>query len=200
MLKRFVKTVFTALLAVVFDSAFAAPILSIQPSELTVQSGQTFTLDVAISDVADLYAFEFSLGFNSALLAVNAINEGHFLATGGSTFFIEGEIDNATGAILWTANALFGEVLGVDGGGTLAQVSFTALAEGISSISLFGVTLLDSAFSGMDFTIQNGSVAIEDSTDPGGGGAVVPEPSLLPAIILCGGLFWFYRKRDARIE
>ena len=47
------------------------PVLSIEPStKAGVTVGDTFTLDIAISDVTDLFAYEFALGFNP--LAPNA--------------------------------------------------------------------------------------------------------------------------------
>jgi general secretion pathway protein D len=153
-------------------SVFADPIVSIDPSSLDVTAGQAFTVDVSISSVIDLFAFQFDLGFDPTILSAAGIGEGGFLSGGGSTFFIPGTIDNTAGTIDFTANSLLGAISGVDGSGILATASFTGLAQGVSPINLFNVTLLDSSLSGIDVTTQAGSVNVAP-------GAAVPEPSTL---------------------
>lgn len=151
--------------------AAAAPILVIEPATKNVVAGDTFSLDISISDVVDLYAFEFDLGFDPTVFGATSITEGAFLSTAGATFFIPGAIDNAAGNISFTANTLIGALPGVSGDGVLATVLFSAVGAGTSPVNLFGVTLLDSSLSGIATTTQGGSVvAIQ---------GVVPEPSVL---------------------
>ena len=69
-------------------SAAATPILSIEPSNITVNSGDIFSVDVAIANVSDLYGFQFDIGFNQQVLQVNDIAIGTFLLTGGPTSVI----------------------------------------------------------------------------------------------------------------
>src|ERR1019366_6371228 len=71
----------------------AGSFISVQPSSQTVNVGDGFSLDVGV-DITDLYAFQFDLSFNPAVLSATSITEGLFLPTGGSTFFISGDIDN----------------------------------------------------------------------------------------------------------
>lgn len=144
----------------------SAATISILPSSVSVAPGQIFTLDIAVSDVTDLYAFEFDLGFNPAVLSANGVTEGPFLATGGSTFFIEGAIDNTTGAISATGNSLLTAIAGVSGNGVLARASFTALAPGATNINLFGILLLDSSLSGIPVTNLGGTVTVDASGTP----------------------------------
>lgn len=147
-------------------SAQAAPLLSIEPSSLSVGGGQTFTIQVSVADAVDLYAWQLDLGFDPTILNANSIDEGPFLATGGSTFFIPGTIDNTAGSISFTGNSLLTAISGVNGSGVLATVSFTAVGAGTSPVNLFNVELLDSSLSGTDTTVANGSVT-----------TVVPEPT-----------------------
>ena len=66
----------------------ATPIVSIQPATQTAEPGQSLSVDVLISDVTDLYAFELDLAFDPTILATIGVTEGPFLPSGGSTVFI----------------------------------------------------------------------------------------------------------------
>lgn len=158
--------------------ALAGPIVSITTPVSPVASGSFFDVFVEITDVTDLYAFQFDVSFDPSILQAESVTQGAFLASGGSTLFIEGAIDNFAGSITWTANALTGAVSGVDGFGTLASLRFQAIAEGISSITLSEVTLLDSSLSDISFTLNDGSVTVA--------GNAVPEPATM--LLLGSGL------------
>ena len=111
--------------------ATAAPILSIQPTSRTVVVGQAISVDMFVFNSADLYAFQFDLGFDPTVLTAIAVTEGPFLGSGGSTFFLPGAIDNTGGVISFTANSLLTAISGVNGNGFLATAQFTAVAAGI---------------------------------------------------------------------
>src|SRR5438874_12162466 len=91
-------------------TAKADPILSLQPSAISVTSGSKFSLDLNIADVTALFAIQFDLGFAPGVLSATSITEGLFLPAGGTTFFIPGTIDNVAGAITATADTLIGAV------------------------------------------------------------------------------------------
>jgi hypothetical protein len=163
-------------------------ILSIQPNAKAVAAGDVFGLAVNITDVSDLFAFQFDLGFAPAVLSSTSITEGLFLFGGGSTFFIPGTIDNVSGAIIATADTLIGTISGVSGSGTLAEVQFTTLAPGTSSVTLSNVQLLDSSLSPIAFTTAEGKVD------------VVPEPSTMLLFGSCLlGLAAAWRKRGGAV-
>jgi hypothetical protein len=166
---------------------FADPIVSIQPFFSTVDTGSFFDVAVNISPVNKLFAFQFDLGFDPAILSAQSVTEGALLPSGGSTFFIPGAIDNSAGTITLTADSLF-RVSGVTGSGILATVNFEALGIfGTSSLTLSNLVLLDSALSDIPFTTKGATVN------------VVPEPS---SLLLIGsaliGLIAFQRKSLAR--
>jgi hypothetical protein len=79
--------------------ASATPILNIEPPSQVVHPGPSFSLDVLISNVADLYAFQFDLGFDPLILSATGVTEGPFLPSGGTTAFIPGTIDNSGGTV-----------------------------------------------------------------------------------------------------
>src|SRR5579863_8082042 len=73
--------------------------LSPDPALEIVDDGQTFSLNITISNVTDLNAFQFDIGFNPLILNAIGTTEGSFLALGGPTFFLHGTIDNTFGTI-----------------------------------------------------------------------------------------------------
>ncbi len=144
-----------------------ATVISIQPSTKTVGPGQTFTLDVSITGAADLYAYQFDVGFDPSVLAANSVSEGAFLAGAGTTFFFPGAIDNVGGTIAFNADSLTGPVSGATGGGILATLSFTSIGPGSSSVGLFNVDAFDSFGEGIALTTSGSNITVSG----------VPEPS-----------------------
>ena len=163
-----------AVLALQSLPAFAATV-SILPPNLDIVAGQTFSVDIAISGVTDLYAYQFDLGFDPSVIMSAGVSEGPFLATGGSTFFLDGAIDNIGGSVSSTADSLLTAISGVSGDGIIARAKFKGLSAGSSSINLFNVVLLDSSLSGIEVNVQGSTVV-----------SGVPEPSAV--LLLASGL------------
>ena len=157
--------------------AYAVPTLSIVPSGQTVFKGQSLSLDITVSDITDLYAFQFDLAFNPAFISTVSIAEGAFLLSVGTTAFIDGVIDNVGGTISSTAGTLVGEISGASGSGILASITFQADALGTSNIALSNVIFQDSNLVDITPTItQGGAITVIPAN--------VPEPTTLILIIL----------------
>lgn len=166
-IKRSLKLVMAGLSLCLFaEVAHASPILSIQPGTTSVASGGVFSLNVNVSSVTDLFAYQFDLGFSPAVLSALSITEGTMLPGGGTAFFIPGTIDNSAGLISFTADSLIGSLSGVNGSGTLAQVQFKALNAGTSSIGISNVSLLDSSLNSIDLTVNDGNVNVAPVSEP----------------------------------
>jgi hypothetical protein len=153
--------------------ADGVPTLSISPASPTVSAGSNVMLDVNIANVTDLFAFQFDLSFAPGTVSAVSIAEGAFLAGGGTTAFIPGTVDNIGGTIAATADTLIGPGPGVNGSGTLAVLTLTGLAPGTSSIDFSSVFLLDSNLTGINSTLQSGSVTVTPRMVP------TPEPNSL---------------------
>jgi len=173
-----------ALLMVVAVPASASPIISVVPSSSNVTVGGVFSVDFLISGASDLYAFQFGIAFDPAILTAFTVTQGAFLSTAGSTIFNPGFIDNNLGFISFNANTLAGPVAGASGSGVLLSVTFGAFALGTSTISavfdpLQLDDLLDSSLASIPVgAINNGTVTIAPRS--------VPESSTL--LILAMGL------------
>jgi len=192
---RVVAVIAGMLLASVFSVpgfADSIPVLSIDPMSSAASVGEEVTLDVNISNVTDLYGFQFDLSFVPGTLSAISITEGTFLFFAGPTFFLPGAIDNTTGTIAFTANSLLGPEPGADGSGTLAILTLKGLTQGISSVELSNVILLNSNLEPIDANIQNGNITVAPGTTP------VPESNSL--VLLLAGIavaFLCFRRRES---
>jgi hypothetical protein len=168
--------------------ADSVAVVSIDPPSSSVNVGDNFALDVNISNVTDLYGFQFDLSLAPGVLSAVSITEGSFLAGGGATFFIPGTIDNTAGAIAFTANTLLGPGPGVGDSGTLAVLTVNGLSPGTSNIDLSNVILLDSNLNPISFDLQAGSITVAPVV-------ATPEPSSLALLFAAAGILIFLRRR-----
>ena len=105
-------------------------------SQAIIDAGDTFTLEIRAEDIYNLAGWQFDIAYDPTVLETVEVNEGDFLKTGGgTTFFQEGRIDNATGEITKLSSARLSED-GVSGTGTLLSVTFTAKAAGQTQLKL----------------------------------------------------------------
>jgi hypothetical protein len=149
--------------------------------------GSSFDVSVNVSSVTDLYAFQFDISFDHAILSAVDVTEGPFLPSGGTTSFFPGFIDNTAGTISFNADSLIGTIPGVSGSAPIADIQFQALALGTSPIDLSNVILLDSTLSDISFNTAGASVN------------AIPEPTTM---LLLGsgliGLVGYGRKKFSR--
>jgi len=141
-------------------SAQAVPVISLTVSPSPAAIGNTVLVNVVISGAVDLYAYQFSLLFNPAVLQATTSTEGGFLPTAGTTFFVPGTVNNSLGAVNFTAGTLLGVLPGATGNGTLATLRFNATAIGTSTLGFRDVLLLDSENLGITPQLQSGVVSV----------------------------------------
>lgn len=181
-LLRFMAT--AAFLSVTMWSASPvyATSISVTPSALNVTVGQTFSVDVFISGVSDLYAFQFDMGYDPSVLSAGTISEGAFLPQGGLTLWDTGSINHSGGVIDDTFGSLQSIVPGVGGSGILASINFTALATGSSNISLFDIILLDSQIFDIDVSgVSSANILVSAQTTPD---PTIPEPATVVLLVI----------------
>lgn len=152
-----------ALLSAASMQAYAAALTPVvTPNPATV--GQAIELDVQLSDVTDLYTYQFSLSFDPTVLQASNVTPGEFL---GGSVIAGGAIDNATGTISLIYSTLIGGVPGVSGTGSLGTISFQAIGSGNSAITFSDLLLLDSGGFDIATTINAGTIQV----------LAVPEPA-----------------------
>jgi hypothetical protein len=110
----------------------------LDPSSQTVGAvGDSFIVNVKITDVSNLYGYGFKLYYNSTLMnGTQPVDEGSFLKSGGQTPFwgVVSFTDyyNSTHGYVWIYCTLTGNVSGIYGSGVLATMKFKSLASGDS--------------------------------------------------------------------
>ncbi|MEM2518245.1 MAG: cohesin domain-containing protein, partial [Candidatus Bathyarchaeia archaeon] len=114
----------------------------VNPEEIVGAVGLNFTINVDVSNVTDLYGWEFKLGWNITVLDVVEVYEGTFLKNVGDTFFAY-KVNSTAGYIIADCT-LLGMVQGASGNGTLATIKFYVKYGGDSVLDLFEVILIDS--------------------------------------------------------
>ena len=180
-------------------SASANTILSIDPATTTVNVGDTFSVNINIAGVVDLFSYNFDLFFNPDILSFQSIVEGDFPKSGidpapETSFFTLGEEN--PGVVSFVTNSIFGPA-GASGSGTLAIATFLAMMAGETTIDFetefppefaIDLTFSDSHDNPIVFSAINaGSVQVN-------GVATVPEePSaiiLLTAALALAACRW----------
>jgi len=133
----------------------------------SLQAASTFTVNVNISDVSDLFTWQINLNWNASILNVSRILPGEFLARSVNETSSEAlgglvinSTDNAQGYSLF-AESILANVTGISGNGTLVSIEFLVLDYGWTHLNLtvtgdFPTTLLDSAGTNMTIATANG--------------------------------------------
>lgn len=179
------KLLAMGLLVTAFSCQCTAATITFSPSTASVTVGEIFFLDIVAADIVDLFTFQFDLFLNvddPGTLQALSITEGPFLASGGTTFFIPGTIDNVGGLISFTANTLIGPISGVTGSGTIARLELQALAPFTMFVDFGDSLFLDSL--GNDIAPDLDFATIEVSQP-----SAVPEPHSI--VLLATGLSAF---------
>ena len=120
-------------------------IISIEPSFQSIpQVGETFTINVSISNIENLFGYDFILWYNTTVLDCLSVEwpEGHFLTptkNPNNIFNIETIEDNfneTTGAVRVVATLTNGEPP-KNGSGLLVKITFNSTATGSSLLRLY---------------------------------------------------------------
>lgn len=126
-------------------------ILYIDPSQIAgLTPGDTFQINVTVSNVVDLYAWQFSLYYRGDVLNATEVAEGSFLKThpdAEGTMFLPSIVTdayNATHGLIIASGTLVEVTGGVSGSGVLATVTFRMKEAASSILHLTGTKLVDS--------------------------------------------------------
>ena len=195
------KLLFGAVAAVLINFAPLAQAMPVVTAgTAVVKVGDSFSVPITIAGAIKLTSWQFDLAYAPAFLRVQSVVEGPFLASTGTTFFLEGVIDNFNGRISGVADSFTDLTLPPSGGGTLAVITFTALANGLSPLTLSSVFIdfLDTGFSVSNGAVCVGGASIAGCGSGGGGVTPVPEPASWALMALGLGCVVVGRRLAAR--
>ena len=95
---------------------------------------------VSVSNVSQLGAATLTITYDPKVLRATAVTSGTFMAQGGITPTFVPKIEEATGRIT-VAVTRGGTAPGVAGAGTIAGITFQAIAPGSARVTLVGTAL-----------------------------------------------------------
>jgi PKD repeat protein len=135
--------------------------VSIEPVTSTVQSGDTFTVSVVISDAVNLGAFQFDMHYDPTAVHAEGAAMGPFLgSTGRNVGPVGPTIDNDGGTLSFGAFS-FGTQAGPQGRGVLAEITLTAKGVGTSPLDLQAVQVLNPAAEAQPVTVSHGTAVVK---------------------------------------
>lgn len=186
-----IRTAFVLLflLSLVLSPATAlgqpAALVTLQPPASAPASGSTFTTDVTISGAQAVLGFQFDLNFDPAMLAVQSIELGPWLGSAGRSARPLGPDTRAAaeGRVVFGGFTL-GDQPGASGDGLLATITWQALKDGESQVSLAKLQLAGSAGTALPSAAGDAvAVAVGDSGAPAQAETPTPvaEPAPTPA-------------------
>jgi hypothetical protein len=158
--------------------------LSVQPTNsFGINAGDTFSINITVSNVIDLDGWQFSLYYQSAVLNASTYldprgeyhlnaTEGDFLKAGGSSTYFSAvnftDHYNATFGVVTLNSLRFSIPTGVNGSGNLVSIKFNAVGSGPSVLhfdnGFLPMKLFDSANHLISFTPIDG-VAYSGAVD-----------------------------------
>lgn len=148
--------------------------LRVSPTSQTANVGDAVTVEVWVDGVTNLGAYQFTLNFDPAVLNATGATDGGFLGSTGRSVVPLSSINNALGTITVGA-ASFGTEPGPDGTGLLATVTFSAAAEGTSTLTFSGIYMLDINANPIPVdTLQGGDVTVSFPPLPTATASAVP--------------------------
>jgi hypothetical protein len=136
------------------------------PASYTVPNvGLTFSLNVTVQGVENLYGYEFKLFYPNDILNGTNVTQGPFLKTGrvSTVFYTFNFTDHysATCGILNILSLRTGNTPGVNGNGTLVTITFTSTStSGPETLHLADVKLSDPDNVAIPFTVVDGEVTV----------------------------------------
>jgi hypothetical protein len=188
-----------AFLALVLSVRSEAVSIGLSPSPIATSAGGSFTLDLVVAGLGGglhpaLGSYDLDVSFDASLLSLDGVS----FAVGG---FLGGPVDSLQDALetvsgVWNVSEVSllspSELLALPQPATftLATLSFSALAEGTTSVTLSGIAGDENGDEILD--LQFGAARVEI-----GGGAVVPEPGAA-LLFACGALAVARARRQLR--
>ena len=153
--------------------------MRIDPADLQVAPGQSFSVNVVIDNVANLGGFQFDLDYNPSIVHVDVslphggADPGPFPgSTGRSVYELGPNVNNTTGHMSYGLYTT-GSAPGPSGSGTLATIYFEAQQQiGTSSLLIQHEQITDPVGNILNVTRQGGVVTVGEGPAPTPGSSV----------------------------
>jgi len=140
--------------------AAAASQLYFEPSSLSLKVGGTATVALAVSRVHDLFSIPLLIHYNPAVIQIEDVRDGGFLAGGDQTIAIVDRVDQRAGEVIASITRQ-PNAHGVSGSGTLLGLVVRAVAPGTSPLEILQVNGRDSQQKGIPLVSGEASIQVQ---------------------------------------
>jgi len=170
----FLLILFGVIIGILQTASAAGAKIGCNPYNLTVKTGQTFYITVAVTDTIDLYAWQMDLKYYPEYLEFDRLVAGsHLRSDGTSNYQVEPSVVTETFYNVMSLAALtrLSNNRGVDGSGSIAHIYFHALKQKLdgSAITISDWKLVDRNALEISSTRTNSGlcrITISDSAPP----------------------------------
>lgn len=122
-------------------AASPATVVAVDPKTTATEPGESFEINLTVSNVSDLYGWQFNLTFDPTILNAVNVTEGPFLKQAGDTWLLGPTINNIAGFVFCGDSLFPFPDEGATGSGVLASITFNVTAEGKSDLHFFEMIL-----------------------------------------------------------
>jgi len=133
--------------------------LRFEPASVSLKPGETTTIGIVVQDVQDLFSVPLLLQYDPAVLSVEDVRQGGFLAGGTQPIAIVQRVDKERGQAIVSATRM-PNTPGVSGTGTLFGVVVRGVAAGTSPLSVLQVNARDSQQRPVQLVTSEASVRV----------------------------------------
>lgn len=117
--------------------------LRFEPQESSLRAGESKKISIMVEDVHDLFSVPMFIKYDPAVLSIEEVHNGGFLSSVTQEVAIVERLDNRRGEAIVSA-VRQPNTPGVDGTGTLLELSVKAVGSGTSKLSILQVKARDS--------------------------------------------------------
>lgn len=127
--------------------------VNVDPEQNTANPCETFSINITVIDVVDMYSWAVKVRFDGNVLKVTSVTEGPFLmGQPGGTYFIKKIYTHYIDCACTT----LGAYPGVSGSGVLMTVTFHVKEAGKCALDVYDDILLDSTLTAITHTTADG--------------------------------------------
>ena len=131
------------------------------PPWVAINVGELVSIDIRIQNAVDLFGFQAGLNYDSGILQLQGIQEGTFLSNSQQyqTFWLSPDT-STSGVIRNIVGTRIGG-MGASGSGILGTITFRAIANGQTSVTLSNVKLADPNSARISVSSLSGTVVVQ---------------------------------------
>ena len=181
--KRLAPAASVIFAALLLAAPARAAILSVSPTASAIPVGGQFSVDILVTDVSDLFGFQFDLAFDAGILQFVGATRGDFLPvdvdSNGDPLDLFLALEDGGSLLVADSRACDVEsdpgCTGISGDGRLATLTFRGVQAGLSLLPPGDALLVDPFLNLLEVETIGGTVEVSR----------VPEPSV-PLLSLIG--------------